>query len=90
MRRPAKRIAFFLPFLLIMTACATTGIDFGRINLISTEQEIQLGRNLAVEIEQQQPVLQNPALTQYVSEIGHAVAAQSDRPVKFATICSRS
>ncbi len=80
MRRSVKLIALLVPVLLIASACETTGINRGQINIVSTNDEIELGKNLAVEVEKEQTVLNNPALTQYVNEIGQAVAAQSDRP----------
>lgn len=89
MRNPIVHIAFVMPLLLVATSCATTGINAGQINLISTEEEVKLGENLAVEIEKEQPVLRNPAITRYVSEIGKSVAAQSERqdvPYSFKII----
>lgn len=89
MRLSIKLIAFLLSLLLISTACETTGINAGQINIISTEDEIELGRKLAVEVEKEQPVLNNPALAGYVSEIGQRVAGQSDRrdvPYSFKVI----
>lgn len=80
MRRSIRLIAFLISVLLIAPACATTGINRGQLNIVSTEDEIELGKNLAVEVEKEQTVLNNPALTQYVNEIGQRVAAQTDRP----------
>ena len=80
MRNLAKLFAFFVPLLLIASGCETLGIDLGQINIISTEEEIRLGKSLADEIEKEQPILDNPALEQYVSEVGRRVAARSGRP----------
>jgi predicted Zn-dependent protease len=55
------------------------GINAGQINIISTEEEIRLGKNLADEIDKDQPILDNPSLTSYVSEIGQKVAGRSER-----------
>ena len=65
--------------MLTMTACATSGINAGQINLISTKDEIQLGKDIAIEIEKEQPVLDNPELTRYVAEIGRAVSSKTGR-----------
>lgn len=90
MRNPTGLVAaVFVPLLLLATSCATTGINAGQINLVSTEEEIKLGKKLAAEIEKEQPVLRNPALTRYVSEVGKRVAAQSERqnvPYSFKII----
>lgn len=47
--------------------------------IISTQQEIEIGREAAREIEQEFGVIDNPALNRYVSNIGLRVAAVSDR-----------
>jgi predicted Zn-dependent protease len=65
------------------------GIDAGQLNLISTEEEIRLGRDLAAEIEREERVLNHPALSRYVSAVGERVAARSGRagiPYSFKII----
>ena len=79
MRNSARIAGLVLPMLRTATSCATTGINAGQLNLISTEEEIRLGKKLAVEIEKKQPVLDKPGLTRYVSEVGQRVAARSER-----------
>ncbi len=89
MKRPTYPGALLAPLRLVAVSCATTGINVGQINIISTEEEIRLGKSLAVEIEKEQPVLNNPALTRYVSEVGRSVAARSERqdvPYSFKII----
>lgn len=80
MKHPTRLIVYLLPLLVVWSACTTTGINARQLNLISTEEEIKLGKNLAVEVEKEQKVLDNPALASYVEKVGRKVAAQSDRP----------
>ena len=47
--------------------------------LISTQQEIEIGRQAAVEIEGEFGIVTDPALIAYVSNVGRRVAAVSDR-----------
>jgi len=47
--------------------------------LISTQQEIEIGRQAAAEIEGEFGVVTDPALNQYVSNVGLRVAAVSER-----------
>ncbi|UCD58366.1 MAG: M48 family metalloprotease, partial [Candidatus Hydrogenedentota bacterium] len=89
MGRHAELIALAIPLLLVVTACGTIGTYVKQINIVSTEEEIRLGKNLAAEVERQEPVLHNPILTRYVSEIGQRVASHSDRrdvPYSFKII----
>jgi len=79
MKHSARLTVFLLLLMVISSACATTGINMRQINLISSEEEVNLGKNLAVEVEKEQKVLDNPALTSYVNRVGQKVAAQSDR-----------
>ncbi len=78
--RSKRCVVFLVSFLLIAVSCQTTGINRGQLNLISTEEEIRLGQQLSGEIENEQPLLNNPAIQQYVSQIGQRLAAYSDRP----------
>ena len=51
-----------------------------QLNLYSEAQEIELGRQAAAEVEQQMAFVDDPALTGYVAELGHKLAAASERP----------
>lgn len=83
-----------IPFLLMVLAagCVTEGLDTATLpasNRLSTEQEIQIGQQMAVQVEQQAKVLNNPAIQAYVQEIGQRLAAQSPRkdvPYRFTVI----
>jgi len=47
--------------------------------LISTQQEIEIGRQAAAEIEGEFGIVTDPALNQYVTNVGLRVAAVSER-----------
>jgi len=80
MRKLTSLAAVVTTCLLVLCGCETLNLDLGQLNIISTDEEIRLGKSLAVEIEKEQTVLDNPALAKYVSEIGTRVAAYSERP----------
>ncbi len=88
-KKCAALVAVAVSLVLAATSCATMGINAGQLSLISTEEEIRLGRSLAAEIEREERVLNNPALSKYVSAVGRKVAAQSGRtgiPYSFTII----
>jgi predicted Zn-dependent protease len=75
--------------LLTATSCATTGINRGQINLISTQEEIQLGKNLAAEVDREERIVLNNPVATYVSKLGQKIAAQTGRqdiPFSFKVI----
>ncbi len=51
---------------------------------ITEEEEYYIGRAVAAVILSRYPVYQNRALTEYVNQVGHAVAAYSSRPEIYA------
>jgi predicted Zn-dependent protease len=79
MKRAAIVVTVLLMLLLTVTSCETTGINTGQLNLVSSAEEVKLGSELSGEIEKQERVLNNPALTGYVNGIGQRLAAQSGR-----------
>ncbi len=95
-----KRISLFLLAVVGVSGCATleeyTGISTGgggglisNLNLISTEKEVQLGQQFSSEVEKEEPLLDNPAMQQYVSEVGMRLAQKAPRqdvPYGFTVI----
>ena len=65
----------------LKTTSETIRSTFGDI---SEEEEYYIGRSVAALILSRYPVLQNAALTQYISTMGSAIALYSDRPETFA------
>jgi len=77
MKNRLKSIVALVPLLLALSCATTGGPGF---SLVSQQEEIRLGQELSQEIEQEQPVLNDPALQNYISDIGHRLARQSERP----------
>lgn len=69
--------------------CETTGVNRGDINLISLDDEWQLGEDLASQIRQEADMVEDPTLRSYVEQMGQDVVDQtelSDRPWEFHVI----
>lgn len=60
--------------------CATTGINQGQINIISSGEEVSMGQELAVEVEKEFPVYPDAQVNAYVDGVGQKLARISDRP----------
>lgn len=58
-----------------MASCAT----IGRINVLSTEQEVEIGREAAREIERDLKLYNDPAVTAYINSLGQNLARYSSR-----------
>jgi predicted Zn-dependent protease len=62
-------------------ACATNPVTGQReLSFLSEAQEIQIGRDLDVEIRREMGVYDDPGLQEYVEQIGLRLARQSQRP----------
>lgn len=53
------------------------------VNFYSLEKEIQLGRQLAAEIEQNAKIVDDPVIAEYVNRIGQNLVRNSDARVPF-------
>ena len=60
---------------LIGCGCLTTEGGGGGINLLSTEEELELGQKMSQQIEAEQPVLNDATVQQYVDRIGQRLSA---------------
>ncbi|MCY3765930.1 MAG: M48 family metallopeptidase [Gemmatimonadetes bacterium] len=58
-----------------MASCAT----IGRFNVLSTEQEVEIGREAAREIERDLRLYNDPAVTAYINSLGQMLARYSSR-----------
>jgi beta-barrel assembly-enhancing protease len=58
-------------------------INKGSINFISLEKEIAMGRQLAVEIERQVKLIDDPTINEYVNRVGQNLVRNSDAKVPF-------
>ncbi|MFP4190679.1 MAG: M48 family metallopeptidase [Candidatus Hydrogenedentota bacterium] len=75
--------------LLLVAAGGCETLSAPSINLLSTRQEVQLGRELAGEIEQQEVVHEDEQLQEYVQDIGRrlaGVARRRDMEYRFTVI----
>jgi predicted Zn-dependent protease len=52
----------------------------GGFNLFSEKYEIEMGKGFAEEVENQQPILDDPVITSYVDSVGQKLAAVCKRP----------
>jgi predicted Zn-dependent protease len=65
----------------VATACATNPATGDReFSLMSEAQEIDLGRQMDVEVRREMGVYNDPELQRYVETVGMRLAKQSDRP----------
>jgi predicted Zn-dependent protease len=65
---------------LAVAGCATSGINKGDINLVSSAEEVEMGREFSTEVGQQFEIYDDPVVTAYVQSVGDRVAAVCDRP----------
>jgi predicted Zn-dependent protease len=72
-------VAAVLCTALLLSGCATTGINKGQINLIGTEEEVQMGQELSAEVAKEYTIYKNPEVAAYVQSVGDKVARVSDR-----------
>lgn len=49
----------------------------------SKEKEIQIGRQLALEVEQQSKMVEDPIITEYVNRVGQNIVLHSDAKIPF-------
>lgn len=78
------QIHFALPLLaavISLAACATNPVTGDReLALVSENQEIQIGRDVAAQAEQQFGLVEDEALQAYVHRLGSQLAQASERP----------
>jgi predicted Zn-dependent protease len=84
----ASAAGILLTFALASTTAAQTRVDPG-FNLFSTDQEIQIGRDSAQEVERELPLVRDGNVTRYVEEIGGRLAREApgaDYPYQFRVL----
>lgn len=81
MHRPKIIILISLLSTLLLLFCATTGPGGKKsLILISTKQEVSLGKEFAQEIDSTNPISKDEILNSYVNQVGQKIAKISDRP----------
>ncbi len=61
----------------------TRDINKGSINFVSIDKEIALGRDLAQQVEQEQRLLNDTLINEYVNRVGQNIVRNSDAKVPF-------
>jgi predicted Zn-dependent protease len=77
MRRSSLALVVILA--LFLASCATTGINKGQFNLVTSDEEVQMGKDLSVEVEKEYPVYENADVTAYVQSVGGRITRICDR-----------
>lgn len=78
-------VGALLAGLVVLASCATTGV-LGDFNLISIEEEWELGRRLEADIAKQLTLVNDQAALAYVNQVGRKLVAQTEMaqlPWKF-------
>lgn len=74
---------------LALVGCASSGVNKGDFNLVSYEEEWQIGAQLERDIARQMQILNDPTTTAYVGRIGQRIVAQTElaqAPWKFHVV----
>jgi predicted Zn-dependent protease len=75
MTQLAQRVVLILLFMLGLSGCAVDKADVRGFNLISIQQEKELGNKFALEVEKQQKILADPEVQAYVDRLGRRLLA---------------
>jgi predicted Zn-dependent protease len=77
-----RPLVFWLALVLALNAGCVRNVATGKrqLMLISQQDEIQLGQSAKQEVIQGLGLVENPALQQYVSQVGTRLAQQTERP----------
>ncbi len=90
--RPAPALLHVLALALVglLTAsCASSGINQGDVNLISLEEEWELGRKLEADLAQQLDLSRDSVVNGYVQRLGQRIVGQTEMarlPWKFHVV----
>ncbi len=63
---------------LALGGCATTGLNRGDVNMVSVQEEWQLGQQIDAQVRQQVRVINDPQLSAYISQMGQRIVAQTE------------
>ncbi len=63
---------------LLTGGCATSGVNSGDLNIVSLDEEWQLGRQLSADIAQQMTLVNDPQALAYLDKMGRAIVAQTE------------
>lgn len=92
MQRIRFWLVVFIPVLLA-AGCATSGVNRGDVNLVSLEEEWQLGQQLERDIAAQLPLVRNQSALNYINQMGQRIVAETEManlPWKFHIVADPS
>ncbi len=75
----------------LVTGCASTGVNKGDINLVSIQEEWQLGQQLEQDLATKLDLVRDPVVTGYVDRLGQRIVGQTEManlPWKFHVVRS--
>jgi len=64
---------------LVLAGCATTGINRGQLNVITSDEEVKMGQEMSAEVAKQYEIYNNAAVTAYVQRVGMKIVQNCDR-----------
>ena len=73
--RIRSALAFFV---FAVAACASSGVNKGDFNIVSYQEEWQLGAQLEQDIARQMPLVRDATVVNYVANIGRRIVAQTE------------
>ena len=89
MRRTSLRLAFLFVLVSLSLGSLLLGGCASGLNLVSVDEEWQMGQQLERDVAQQVDVLNDATLTSYVNRIGQRIVAQTplaNRPWRFHVV----
>ena len=94
-RRPralaGAAVAVAIAAAVLATGCASSGVNQGQINVISLQEEWQLGQQLSRDIARQMPLVQDRAAVAYVNSVGQRIVRRTEMaqlPWEFHIVAS--
>ena len=75
----------------LVTGCATSGVNQGDFNVVSLEEEWQLGRKLEADLARQLNLVNDRQINGYVNRVGQAIVNQTEMrsvPWEFHVVSS--
>lgn len=64
--------------LLFVAGCSTTGVNRGDLNLVSMQEEWQLGQQLEAQLAKQLKLVNDPVALNYVTQVGKRIIRQTE------------
>ena len=90
--RAAAAVALALAIVVSSTGCASSGVNKGQINVISIQDEWQLGQQLERDLARELRLVDDRAALAYVNDVGQRIVRQTEManlPWKFHLVANR-